>query len=535
MGKLFLSHSSSDEDLAGAVGRCLKENGVDPIQVSHQIRSAEDWSERIRLDLEACDAALFLVTPNYVQRPWFFMEWAAAWVQDKPPHLLLIDVDAMELPDVMREQQVTSFDGNTERLARNLLPVITDLSADEPRCVTLAGRLVDLISTERDKWAEAKWSRITAAIGNGVAALPDQDLGWVVSNDRVPELMTRLREDFAHPALVHKVARYLIDRGRASDVVVIASLLPGHAQLSIFGELATTHLDVARTIASVAADRETRRECAVVAAKKGLPDLAELIADMTEHAYDRRVIAQQLFREGFEADALKVIDRAEREYEKSNFAMTCVVEGSPEMALEVAANIRLNHELRRIGERLVDHGYEAELAGLVEGMDRNYEKQLLALYAIDRGAFAAAEAVARAIKVSSDLLEVVKRVYDAGQPGLALRLLVLMKLNEERRKFLEYVMEGDRNTAVRLAKEALETSEERRRFAEVLSEAGYEQDAVELSELLEQDEERETLFWFAVAKQELGLADAVLATMEDGRLRARSEAIRAAVTADYDV
>src|SRR2546422_122419 len=95
--RLFLSHASEDLDLARAVARCLSGTGrLSVAQMEQQIQSADDWSERIRSELAQSDAALFLVTPNFVDRPWFFVEWAASWVQEKPPHLLLIDVTREE-------------------------------------------------------------------------------------------------------------------------------------------------------------------------------------------------------------------------------------------------------------------------------------------------------------------------------------------------------------------------------------------------------------------------------------------------------
>jgi TIR domain len=292
---LFLSHSTVDDVLATAIAECLKEVGVNPLQASRGISSAQDWSDRIREDLTSADQALFLVTPHYMSKPvWLYMEWAASWVREARPHLLLIDVDSTELPDVMRETQVTVFDGNTERLGRSLLSVITGLEVTDPKCTTLAARIARMIETESATWEEAKWSRVTAEIARGSAALPDADLDWIVAKGRVPELVTRLRDDFAHPALVHKVARHLVAGGYPREAALLAALLPGHIQASLFHDILPADTDAARTIADVATDRATRRECATTAAATGFPDVAEAIADMTEYAHDKRVIAERL-------------------------------------------------------------------------------------------------------------------------------------------------------------------------------------------------------------------------------------------------
>jgi hypothetical protein len=538
MTNLFISHSHVDDDLASAVATYLRESdtGLNPIQLSRGIRSAQDWSDRIRSELRDSDAALFLVTPHYIARPaWLFMEWAAAWVQDIPPHLLLVDVNAAELPDVMRETQITFFDGNTASLARNLLSVLTGLGEADARCINLATQLVATIGSESAKWEEAKWQRVTADIAGGTATLADSDLEWIVEKARVGELVDRVLDDFAHPALVHKVARYLLTRGYPQECARLAPLLPGHIQVALFSEVVGRDPEAARAIAAAGADRRTLRDCGANAAAQGNADLAEAIADLTDYAYDKRVIAERLLAAGRRDHAQRVIAKADKGSEKSAFALAAIAAGDPDLALEVASTITLNHVLRQIGERLVDAGNVADLARLVEHMDKNHEKRRLAVYAVERRQFEAAETVAATMNVSAEILAVAKEIYDASRSAadsagaeLALKLLFLMKRNEERRQFMEHVLQDDPEAAVRFARQALETDGQRRRFVEVLGEAGLQAEALTAADLLGRDEDRERIFWFALAHGDAALADAVSAALTDPSVRARCEAVKRA-------
>ena len=46
-----------------------------------------------------------LVTPVYIDRPWFYAEWATFWYQRKPWYLLTLDTNLDDIFDVMKRRQ----------------------------------------------------------------------------------------------------------------------------------------------------------------------------------------------------------------------------------------------------------------------------------------------------------------------------------------------------------------------------------------------------------------------------------------------
>jgi hypothetical protein len=354
-----------------------------------------------------------------------------------------------------------------------------------------------------------------------------------VEHDRVSELVERLRDDFAHPALVHRTARYLIARARPREAATIVWILPDHIQVSLFRDLLGRHADAARIIVGPGAGREIRRGCALIAAERGLPDLAEEIADMSEHAYDRRVIAERLLQGGARDQALTVIEKADKAYEKRTFAISTITAGDIDLAMQVVPMIGLSREVRRVGERLVDAGASDRLPPLLEQLDRNADKRELALYALRKGRLADVETIATTITVDKDLLEVAKAVYDfrgadgkdADAAGVAVRLLPHIDGNAERREFIDHMLQRDPAAAVRLTGDAIKTSKERRRVAEILSEAGLQQQALDVVALLKRDDQRDRLFWFALSTGQAELAEAAAGAIKKAALAAHRKAV----------
>lgn len=528
MKRLFLSHAEDDQNFAAAVGVCLSDTGLVTIdQMSRQIVSASDWSEAIRSGVEGSDAALFLVTPNYVDRPWFFIEWAGAWILKKPPHILLIETELSDLPEVMRERQVTRLADGREPV-ENLVSALTGLPAGGSHCVTLADALRSLAVDARSGWAPRKWSRILDAVTDGRATLARSELDWILATGRVTDLVSCLRNEFAHPTLVHQVAQYLVSRGDASKAMALADLLTPATQSALFSQVLSNGDVASATLLAEALGRETRRDCALRAARAGLPDLTQDIATRIELSNDKRAIAQELLNQGFEDQAVAVVERADKNYDKRIFAADCVRAGRFDIALRISDTLTVSTELRRLGEMLVDHGRPTEdLDRIVDRMDRNYEKRNLAIYALRRGDDAAAATVANRIQMDEELQRVARAAYEGGKYDFALRVLLLMTKSEERRSFIEYLAEAGEADVAALGAQSLSRSRDRRILAEVLSDAGRDEEALSLSDSLELDAERAELFWFAVRRQRDSLAARAAAALSEDKLRRRFDTILA--------
>jgi hypothetical protein len=527
--RLFLSHASDDAELARAVSRCLNGTGrLEVAQMAEQIRSADDWSERIRSELAVCDAALFLVSPNFVERAWFFIEWAASWVQEKRPHLLLIDVTGDDLLGIMRERQVTAFKEGAGALA-DLVASLMGLRARNALCINVGGDLHDLITAERRYWVESKWARLSDAVKQGVAVLPHEDMAWIVANDRLEELLELMRDSFAHPTLVHQTAGYLVKTGRALKAVALGDLVYGSVQVAIFRQLVIErNTEAALDLAAMIVDRESRRACGRIAADEHEPELAEQVAEMTEYSYDRRVIAERLLDAGAANVGALVMERADKNHDKASFAARCIAAGLVDPALEVASTMSVSKDLRVLGESLLDAGHADRLDELVEFMEKNAEKARLALYALEHGQLDAVEVIARTITTSKDLLKIAVPAYEKGQAKLALSIVLLMKYNEQRREFFEHAsVRGDR-ALISEAATALSTNRERRLLAEALCEAGLSAEAIRLAGSLTSDAERRRLVWAALSWSDDKVAAAALEGLSSAADR---ETLRAVMTA----
>jgi TIR domain len=527
--KLFLSHAAEDGALAEAVAERLRRLGLDVVQMAARLQSAEDWSERIRVELEGSDAALFLVTPNFVDRPWFFIEWAAAWIQKKPPHLLLLHVTEKDLLGIMRETQVTSVGQHSDQLAR-LVATLTGRDEADVEVSNLGERLRRLIENAAENWKEEKWRRVTGTVAQGAAILPAEDLAWVVDNGYLHALLEDVRRDFAHPTLLHQLANYLLERGQATAAFPIADLVHNSVQTRLFRQLLREReKDMASNVAALVADRETRRECGRIAAAEGEPELATRIADMTEHSYDRRLIAESLFEHGAREAAAAVIERADKNYDKAAFALRCIAEESVGLALDVARTMTVNKDLRVVGEALLATDHDGELGEILECMTKNDEKRRLAVYAMRHDKPDAAEAVARTMTTSDDLLRLALSAWEEGEREVALRIVLLISLTAKRREFFEATIKGGEARVLPEAGALLKLSAERGLLARALVEAGRDAEASELASSLENDEHRLALFWAALAQGSVTVAESALNSITDPDAIVRCRAVLAAV------
>jgi nucleotide-binding universal stress UspA family protein len=82
--QVFISYSSKDRDLAAEMKGLIEAPGVSVFLAEMSIPPGELWSDRIRAALRESDAALLLLTPDSVERPWVMAEVGALWALDKP-------------------------------------------------------------------------------------------------------------------------------------------------------------------------------------------------------------------------------------------------------------------------------------------------------------------------------------------------------------------------------------------------------------------------------------------------------------------
>jgi len=102
--QVFISYSSKDLDLAAEMKGLIEALGVSVFLAEMSISPGELWSDRIRAALRESDAALLLLTPGSVERPWVMGEIGALWALDKP-FVPAVMYPPDELPEFITRRQ----------------------------------------------------------------------------------------------------------------------------------------------------------------------------------------------------------------------------------------------------------------------------------------------------------------------------------------------------------------------------------------------------------------------------------------------
>jgi hypothetical protein len=111
MVRLFLSHAAGDVEIARALRLRLEEvPEVSCFVLADDVAPGTDWEVLIRRAAHECDAIACVVTPEYLERPWFYAEWASFWFQEKTWFLLMCGASLDELFEVMRRRHVADLD-----------------------------------------------------------------------------------------------------------------------------------------------------------------------------------------------------------------------------------------------------------------------------------------------------------------------------------------------------------------------------------------------------------------------------------------
>jgi Novel STAND NTPase 1/TIR domain len=114
MPVLFISHSSRDDAVAGALETWLHTNGFASIFIDHHcIAGGERWRDALRASAGACRVVVCLVSENWLASYECFNEFRAAWYMGKriiplfllPPHANLDDECKKRLAEVCAEDQ----------------------------------------------------------------------------------------------------------------------------------------------------------------------------------------------------------------------------------------------------------------------------------------------------------------------------------------------------------------------------------------------------------------------------------------------
>ncbi|MCA0424108.1 MAG: toll/interleukin-1 receptor domain-containing protein, partial [Proteobacteria bacterium] len=105
MARIFLSHSSSDNDLARALRDWLVAEGWNDLFLDFDpergISAGEKWEKALLDAAGRCEAVLFVVTRNWLGSGWCLKEFHLAEKLNKRMFMLL--VDGLKVPDLPPE------------------------------------------------------------------------------------------------------------------------------------------------------------------------------------------------------------------------------------------------------------------------------------------------------------------------------------------------------------------------------------------------------------------------------------------------
>ncbi len=113
MARIFISHSSSDNEYAIVLRDWLLANGWDDLFLDldpeQGIVAGEKWKEALKEAAHRCEAVLALVSPEWLKRDWCRAELASAEMLGKKIFVLLIGSDSADLASSLKDAQYVDF------------------------------------------------------------------------------------------------------------------------------------------------------------------------------------------------------------------------------------------------------------------------------------------------------------------------------------------------------------------------------------------------------------------------------------------
>ena len=144
MARVFISHSSRDNEIAADIMAWLAANGFDGIFLDIDkhagIPPGANWERELYRKINSVQAVILVVTPNWHDSKWCFVEFAQARALGKAifPVIVAPGGDRFIAPDIQQLDLRQDRKGGLERLARELTRLALDAqggfawSADRP-------------------------------------------------------------------------------------------------------------------------------------------------------------------------------------------------------------------------------------------------------------------------------------------------------------------------------------------------------------------------------------------------------------------
>jgi WD40 repeat protein len=132
MARIFISHSSRDNDVAAELKTWLAAHGFDGIFLDIDkhagIPPGANWERELYRKIDSVQAVILVVTPNWHDSKWCFVEFAQARALGKAifPVIVAPGGDRFIAPDIQQLDLQLDREGGLERLARELTRLALD-------------------------------------------------------------------------------------------------------------------------------------------------------------------------------------------------------------------------------------------------------------------------------------------------------------------------------------------------------------------------------------------------------------------------
>jgi len=140
MPRIFISHSSRDNDAAQALIGWLKDNGFDEVFLDfdrhHGIPPGDEWEKRLYGEIQRASAVTLLLTKNWFESKWCFAEFTQARALGKSMLPIVVTPDGNQfIGDNL--QKISLIPDRDEGLSR-LLDRLNDIAMEGPAGFRLA-------------------------------------------------------------------------------------------------------------------------------------------------------------------------------------------------------------------------------------------------------------------------------------------------------------------------------------------------------------------------------------------------------------
>jgi hypothetical protein len=148
MARVFISHSSADNDQAAQIKAWLTSAGFESAFLDKDkttgIPPSADWERTLYRAVEQSQAMIIIQTPNWLASKWCFAEFTQARALGKAifPAILAPTGDTLISPDIQALNLLSDRDGGLERLKGELVRIALDAQGGfewgaKRRCLTL--------------------------------------------------------------------------------------------------------------------------------------------------------------------------------------------------------------------------------------------------------------------------------------------------------------------------------------------------------------------------------------------------------------